>query len=62
MITQIEQIRSETLKSIDGAADIAAVEDIRVSVLGKKGNLTKILRSMNEIAPRDRAKVGSVVN
>ena len=38
------------------------LNDIRVSYLGKKGELTNLLKSMKDVAPEDRPKVGQMVN
>jgi phenylalanyl-tRNA synthetase alpha chain len=62
MISHLEQIRKEIIDKIDKSEQIALLEDIRISVLGKKGQLTKILRSMGEVAEADRPKLGKIVN
>ena len=36
--------------------------EIRVEVLGKKGQLTEVLKGMKDVAPEDRPKVGQMVN
>ena len=38
------------------------LNDIRVAFLGKKGELTEVLKSMKEVAPEDRPKIGQIVN
>ena len=38
------------------------LNDIRVAYLGKKGELTSVLKSMKDVAPEDRPKVGQMVN
>jgi len=62
MIEELEKIKKDATEKIKQSASESALEEIRVSVLGKKGTLTKILRSMNTIPPKERPKVGSVVN
>ncbi len=55
-------IREKALEAIAQAADPDKLNEIRVSVLGKKGELTGILKSMKDVAPEDRPKVGQLVN
>jgi len=42
--------------------NVAALEELRVSVLGKKGELTAILRGMGALNPTDRPRVGQLAN
>ncbi|MCR5784921.1 MAG: phenylalanine--tRNA ligase subunit alpha [Eubacterium sp.] len=62
MKEKLEQIRAEVIKKIDTSENLDALNDIRVSVLGKKGELTAILKGMKDVAPEDRPKVGQLVN
>ena len=38
------------------------LNDVRVKFLGKKGELTAVLKGMKDVAPEDRPKVGQMVN
>ena len=58
-LSDIKRRVEEELSSLSGSA---ALESLRVRVLGKKGELTAILRSMGSLAPEDRPKVGQMVN
>ncbi|MBQ3790254.1 MAG: phenylalanine--tRNA ligase subunit alpha [Lachnospiraceae bacterium] len=58
----LDEIRKKALDAIAQAADPDRLNDIRVSVLGKKGELTGILKSMKDVAPEERPKVGQLVN
>ena len=62
MKDQLEKIKSEALKQIEGSDALEKLNDIRVAYLGKKGELTKVLKSMKDVAPEDRPKVGQMVN
>ena len=62
MKDKLNAIKEAALKQIETAKDLDALNDIRVSVLGKKGELTQVLKSMKDIAPEDRPKVGQMVN
>jgi phenylalanyl-tRNA synthetase alpha chain len=62
MNEKLEQIKKLALESIEEAVDMDRLNDIRVTFLGKKGELSKILRGMKDVAPEDRPKVGQMVN
>ena len=62
MKEQIEQIREQAMAAIEEAAGVEYLNDIRVSFLGKKGELSKLLKGMKKVAPEDRPKVGQMVN
>ncbi len=59
---RIEQIGSEALAQIAAAADMAALEQLRVHLLGKKGLLTEELKRLGALAPAARREAGRVVN
>ena len=58
----LEQIRQNALAQIQEAGALEKLNDIRVAFLGKKGELTSIMKSMKEIAPEDRPAFGQMVN
>ena len=62
MKEQLEQIKESALVAIVGAETEQALEEVRVRFLGKKGELTAILRGMGAVAPEDRPKIGAIVN
>ncbi len=59
---KLEEIREKAFSAIDKASDQDSLNDVRVKVLGKKGELTAILKGMKDVAPEDRPKVGALVN
>ena len=60
MREKLEQIRKEALQNL---ADVNAdLEEIRVRYLGKKGELTSVLRSMGQLSPEERPKIGQLAN
>lgn len=59
---QIEDIREAALKAVNEATDLESLESTRVKYLGRKGELTRLLRSMGEVSPEDRPRLGKVVN
>ena len=62
MREQLEKIKAEALKQIEASDALEMLNDIRVAYLGKKGELTSVLKSMKDVAPEDRPKVGQMVN
>ncbi len=59
---QLEEIKKNTLSSINSVEVIKDIEDIKVKILGKKGELTKILKSMGGLSKEERPKIGKLVN
>ena len=62
MKEKLEQIKAEALERIEEAGALEKLNDIRVAYLGKKGELTSVLKSLKDVAPEDRPKVGQMVN
>ncbi len=59
---KLDQIKEEALKQIAQSNALEMLNDVRVNFLGKKGELTAVLKSMKDVAPEDRPKVGQMVN
>ncbi|MCH5183239.1 MAG: phenylalanine--tRNA ligase subunit alpha [Oscillospiraceae bacterium] len=62
MKEQLEKIRSLAAEAISRAADEQTLEEARIRFLGKKGELTAILRGMGNVPPEERPTVGALVN
>ncbi len=62
MKEKLQNIREEALKQIQSADVLEKLNEVRVKFLGKKGELTAVLKSMKDVAPEDRPKVGQMVN
>ncbi len=62
MKTQLEQIRAAALAAIAVATDGKAVEELRVKYLGKKGEITAILKQMGSLSPEERPIMGQLAN
>ena len=62
MRDKIQQIREKALAEIDKADGLEKLNDVRAAILGKKGELTAVLKGMKDVAPDERAKVGQWVN
>ena len=62
MKQQLEQIKTAALEAIANAQNSADCENVRVKYLGKKGELTAILKSMGGLSPEERPIMGQLVN
>jgi phenylalanyl-tRNA synthetase alpha chain len=62
MLERIEEIGAEAFAAIEAAAGTAELEELRVRYLGRKAELTTILRGIAELAPEERGKVGGGAN
>ena len=58
----LDTLKDEALKQIEAAADSAALEEARVRILGRKGELTLVLRSLGELSPNQRRVIGPTAN
>ena len=62
MLERIEEIRSEAATAIGAASSSAALEELRVRYLGRKAELTSILRGIAELPAEQRGQVGGAAN
>ena len=62
MQEKLDEIRRSVQEQLLAAGDSAQVEQIRVSVLGRKGELTALLKGMGKLSPEERPVVGQQVN
>ena len=62
IVEEVAALHEQTLAAVAQAADTAALEQVRVAVLGKSGTLTGYLRSMGQVPKEERAQVGKTVN
>lgn len=62
MKAKLDEIREQALAQIKNCENADKLNEIRVSILGKKGELTNVLKSMKDVAPEERPKVGQWVN
>ena len=62
MKEEIIQIEKKAIKEVELSQDIKTLEEAKVKYLGKKGELTAILRGMGALSPEERPVIGSLVN
>ena len=58
----LENIKAEAVVAIEAASDIAALEELRVSYLGKRGALTGLLKNLGQLSAEERPKAGAEIN
>jgi phenylalanyl-tRNA synthetase alpha chain len=59
---ELEALRDEVLAAVAAAPDVAALADLEVDVLGRKGRLGAVLRGIGGLPPAERPQVGAVAN
>ncbi len=62
MEDKLQSIKEEALAQIAQAGSLDRLNDVRVTFLGKKGELTALLKSMKEVPPQERPAFGQLVN
>ena len=62
MREQLEKIKSQALADIHAALDNVSLDAVRVRVLGKKGELTALLKQMGKLSPEERPVMGQLAN
>ncbi len=62
MKEKLRQIRENALNAIENSEGLSNLNDVRVAFLGKKGELTAVLKGMKDVSPQDRPFVGQMVN
>ncbi len=62
MKEKLARIKSEALEKLQSADSMEILNDLKVAYLGKKGQLTEVLKSMKDVAPEERPAVGQMVN
>lgn len=59
---KIEELRMQALSKIQVETDEKSLNDLRTSILGKKGKLTEILKGMKDLANQERPQLGAIAN
>lgn len=62
MENRLKQLREEALSKIEATTTLEALNDLRVAYLGKKGEITSLLKSMKDLSAEERPKFGQMVN
>lgn len=59
---QLDKIKEEAFQKIAEVNNLDMLNDLKVAYLGKKGELTAVLKGMKDVLPEDKPKVGQMVN
>jgi len=62
LLQKLKELENESRQKIAAAENLETLKEIRVRILGKKGELTALLRSLGTISPAERPLVGSEAN
>ena len=62
MKEQLAKIRAEALSAFESVRDSAALDELRVKYLGKKGELTAVLKQMGRLSAEERPAMGQLAN
>lgn len=62
MKQQLEAIRAKVTQALEAAGDLKLLDEIRIQYLGKKGELTQVLRGMGSLSPEERPQIGALAN
>jgi len=62
MKEQLDTIRAQALEALAQAGDLGALEQVRVTYLGRKGAITEIMRGLGKMPPEERPAVGQAAN
>lgn len=62
MKEKLEQMKADAVREIQNSDGLAKLNEVRVAFLGKKGQLTALLKGMKDVLPEERPMVGQLVN
>ncbi len=62
MQEQLQAIISKAQEAVSGVTDLAKLDDIRVQYLGKKGELTDMMKMLGKLSNEERPKAGQIIN
>ncbi|HOQ15773.1 MAG TPA: phenylalanine--tRNA ligase subunit alpha [Defluviitaleaceae bacterium] len=62
MKEKLQNIRNQAISLLNDVKELKALDEIRVEYLGKKGQLTQVLRGMKDLSPEERPIIGQLAN
>ncbi|AFZ43680.1 phenylalanyl-tRNA synthetase, alpha subunit [Halothece sp. PCC 7418] len=60
--TQLTELKTEAMSAIAQSSNLESLEQLRVQYLGKKGQLSQVLRGMGKLSAEERPRIGSLAN
>ncbi|MEZ5814702.1 MAG: phenylalanine--tRNA ligase subunit alpha [Alphaproteobacteria bacterium] len=61
-MSDIKTLKTELTSEVEAANDLAALDEVRVSVLGKKGRITALMKTLGGMDPEERKTTGAALN
>jgi len=61
-VESLEALKTAAIEAVQAASSPAELEQLRVDYLGKKGQLTSLLKNLGTLSPEDRPKAGALIN
>jgi len=61
-MNNLDALKSELASMVEAAADVQALEQVRVSALGKKGHITVLMKDLGQMEPNERKAAGQQLN
>src|SRR3954468_9018851 len=58
----LDALKKELVETVKAANDIPALEEVRVTALGKKGKVTGLMQTLGKLAPDERKQMGQALN
>ncbi len=58
----LSALKAQALDAISAATDLAGLDDVRVNYLGKKGQITGLLKGLGKLSSEERPKAGALIN
>jgi len=58
----LSALKNQALEAINSATDLAGLDEIRVNYLGKKGEITALLKGLGKLSAEERPKAGALIN
>ena len=62
LIEDLDQLEAKAKEMIEGAVTVDALEQARVALLGRKGEITSVMHMMGKVAPEERPVLGKRAN
>lgn len=59
---ELEKLQSELLSQVEAAANVAALEQVRIAALGKKGRISELMTKLGSLPPEQRRDFGQATN
>ena len=61
-MTDLTRLEADLLAQVAAAADLAALDEVRVAALGKQGSISGLLKSLGGMSPDERKEQGPKIN